>query len=836
MRGAPPILWIAVGFAAGAAASTAIGFDRTLLSLLIVSCPIALWRGPKSRAIPLVVAFAAGLGWAVAAERGRQRCAPAATDGAAAALAGYFIQASAEGPSTLVAGTGPGGCRAQMRVYVRDEAPPEARPVVVRGRWFRSVRPDGSEAVSLVASGVEEAEGEVPWTVRIRAAIRRRAAAALELRVGSQAAVASALVLAERHGVSRELWDAFARSGTAHLLSISGFHVGVVAALLGGLLSTAALPPRRRALGIAIGVWAYVLVIGAPTSATRAAWMTTAFVLGRLRQTPARALGALGLSMLMIALLRPETVAGAGFQLTVTGTAGILVMTRWIMKHWPDHPFRDWIASPVAAGIGASVFTAPVLAYHFGQIPLLSLPASIALTPLVAAAVPGVIVTIVLDMLHLPGASMAGMGAEGLLFAVTRAAAWMGALSRYGRVADAPRGSPPHCGGPRADGADPGSRGGPVPWSGPRSRASRRWRCSGRDRPRSWSRGVEPSGSSPLTWGQGDAIAIRTPGGRWLLVDAGPRTLGGYDAGLARVVPYLQSQGARRLEAIVLSHPDEDHAGGLASVLRHIRTESVLGPGLGSGQAGHMDGLAEAREAGVPWRRAVRGDAWQIDGVRFEVLHPPREGMDPRRAERMVGRLPAGVRGLRGGLHRRRRRRGGGADHGGGRGRARRPAPSARRRRAAACAAPGRSHPPEGGASREHHLDLGGVPGTHLARGGDHSGGGPQPLRPPGPGRDLAAAAGGGARLQDRPARHRHRHRAQRRQHRGQDQPGLTPPTPLPLAAGDPGGASGNAPLHADAHPDAARTTRSPERRQPPSLRAAPPRPIILRVPEGFVY
>ena len=78
MRGAPPILWIAVGFAAGAAASAAMGFDRTLLSLLIVACPIALWRGPKSRVIPLVLSFVAGLGWGQADLRERGRCAPAA--------------------------------------------------------------------------------------------------------------------------------------------------------------------------------------------------------------------------------------------------------------------------------------------------------------------------------------------------------------------------------------------------------------------------------------------------------------------------------------------------------------------------------------------------------------------------------------------------------------------------------------------------------------------------------------------------------------------------------------------------------------------------------------
>ncbi|MDE2795204.1 MAG: DNA internalization-related competence protein ComEC/Rec2 [Gemmatimonadota bacterium] len=626
MRGAPPILWTATGFAAGAAASTALGFDRTLLLLLIPAVPILLWRGPASRAFTVLLCFVAGLAWGTSDHRAREACNAAVADGAEASVRGYFVRSSAEGASTLrvTSGVG-GGCGAPVRVYSRKGAPPEARFVTVEGRWFRSERPNGSVAVYLSASSVEElgaTAGAVPWTDRVRSAIRGRAARALDRRLGEQAGVASALVLAERDGIPRELWDAFARSGSAHLLSISGFHVGVIAALLGGLIALAGRPPRTRAAAMATGVWGYVLLIGAPTSATRAAWMTTAFVLGRLRQTPARALGALGLSMLMLTLLRPSVVAGAGFQLTVAGTAGILVMTRWILRHWPDHRGRAWIASPVAAGIGASVFTAPVLAYHFGQIPLLSLPASLLLTPLVAAAVPGVILTIVMDVLHVPGAAIAGAGAEGLLHTVTSVAAALGDL----------------------------------PWTvahvTPREAAlltagallplllatGARWRIRPAVRAL-----VSALSAFAVLWagqaalslagrgalhivaidvGQGDAIALRTPRGRWLLVDAGPRGFGGSDAGLTRVVPYLHGQGARRLEAVILSHPDEDHAGGLAAVLRNVRTAAVLGPGFSAGQSGHMLGAEEARQADIPWRRTAAGDAWTLDGVDFEVLSP----------------------------------------------------------------------------------------------------------------------------------------------------------------------------------------------------------------------
>ena len=75
---------------------------------------------------------------------------------------------------------------------------------------------------------------------------------------------------------------------------------------------------------------------------------------------------------------------------------------------------------------------------------------------------------------------------------------------------------------------------------------------------------------------------------------------------------------------MILTHPDEDHAGGLAAVLQNVSTRAVIGPGLSAGQSGHMDGLAEATQAGVPWRRAFAGDSWSVDGVDFRVLHPKR--------------------------------------------------------------------------------------------------------------------------------------------------------------------------------------------------------------------
>ena len=126
-----------------------------------------------------------------------------------------------------------------------------------------------------------------------------------------------------------------------------------------------------------------------------------------------------------------------------------------------------------------------------------------------------------------------------------------------------------------------------------------------------------------LAVGQGDAAVVRTPAGRWIVVDGGPRTLG-YDAGTAVVVPFLRRAGADRtgVALVVASHGDEDHLGGLPAVVRAFHPALVLEPGEPLPRPGYRRWLAEVAEAGSRWRAARTGDSLALDGVRVRVLHP----------------------------------------------------------------------------------------------------------------------------------------------------------------------------------------------------------------------
>jgi competence protein ComEC len=130
-----------------------------------------------------------------------------------------------------------------------------------------------------------------------------------------------------------------------------------------------------------------------------------------------------------------------------------------------------------------------------------------------------------------------------------------------------------------------------------------------------------------LDVGQGDAVAIRTPAGRWLLVDAGPIEER-YDAGERRVLPYLRARGATRVEAMVLTHPHADHIGGAPAVMRGMPVGRLVEPGLPFASPLYREVLRTARTRGVAWAAARQDRVIRIDGVEIVILWPTPPSLD----------------------------------------------------------------------------------------------------------------------------------------------------------------------------------------------------------------
>src|SRR5690606_13341733 len=139
-------------------------------------------------------------------------------------------------------------------------------------------------------------------------------------------------------------------------------------------------------------------------------------------------------------------------------------------------------------------------------------------------------------------------------------------------------------------------------------------------------RGLPPDGSADvivLDVGQGLSVLVRTAN-HALLYDMGPARPGGFDAGAATVVPALHALGVRRLDMAVVSHGDNDHAGGFASVMQAFPATMVLAPE-------GMWGPRKTWEWRTPrWPRFAAsaaptgcrsGQSWRWDAVAFRLLH-----------------------------------------------------------------------------------------------------------------------------------------------------------------------------------------------------------------------
>jgi competence protein ComEC len=449
---------------------------------------------------------------------------------------------------------------------------------------------------------------------------REALAERLEGLYGPRAPLVSALVLARREGLDRELRQGFARAGIAHLLAISGFHVGVVAGLVYALLRALSVG-RRRAAGWAAGAtWAYVALLGFPDAASRAAVILTLVSVARVRGRPAARWSPLGAAFLLLVLLDPARVASVGFQLSFLGAAG-LVAGRAPLEARLSRVGRGrlprWLVDGVSAGAAATAATLPAVAWHFEEVSVVGIPATLAASPLVSLALPGALASLLLEPVAPgPAAFLAG-GVDTLLLLLSHGTERVGALPwaavwiprEWTALAGIGAGGAWIVA--RSRGAAAGSR----------RLASVSWAAA---LVLGWPLLLVAAGRGTLEIrildvGQGDAIALRTPRGRWVLVDAGPPWEG---RGPGPVVGPLRRLGVHRLEALVFTHPDADHVGGGVDVLQALEVGAVLDPGVATGKEGYVDLLEEAMARGVPWRRARAPLEWTIDDVTIQVLHP----------------------------------------------------------------------------------------------------------------------------------------------------------------------------------------------------------------------
>ncbi len=452
-----------------------------------------------------------------------------------------------------------------------------------------------------------------------------------------------ALVLGQRGELGIRAKDAFSGTGTAHLLAISGLHLGLVwgLAYLVLRLGLAAWPglalgwpvPKLAAVGALLPCAAYAALAGASTPTLRALVMALCLVAALLWDRPYRPSGALALAALVIGLIWPESLFSLSFQLSFTAVAAILLLVGPLSRRVQRRQGRGGrLAAGLAAWLvlsgGVGLVLWPLAAPHFHLLPLLMLPANALLVPLVA------LLTLPLALL---GALLALAWPAGGLWlwslallparAVVELALWLGGLP----------GAVIHLAGPGW---------GAVLlfyaallalalWPGTRDRL---WGLAGLAIALlCWLLpGTPPPDGSLRAWildvGQGSSAVLRLPRGQVLVVDGGGWPGSAFDFGRRVVAPVLWSRGFSRLDVLACSHAEADHAGGLPFLLRWFHPARLWTNGSAprSGPYGRLLALARQRKVPVAGPgRLVR--ELELGGARL-LLAWPRPGDRPPRA------------------------------------------------------------------------------------------------------------------------------------------------------------------------------------------------------------
>ena len=440
---------------------------------------------------------------------------------------------------------------------------------------------------------------------------RARIAGELARVLGDRSAlgILSGLCVGARERITREQWDVFAVTGTTHLMAISGLHVGLVAGFVFfGVRRLWRLAPGcgRRiaatdAAAAASGVAAlgYSLLAGF-TVPTQRALIMLGVVLGLLllRRTP-RPAHHLGVALLAVLLIDPLAPMAPGFWLSfaavgviLLGISGTTAATGGAAGRFGQYARIQWV---VSLGL------APLTLWLFGRAPAVAPLVNLLLIPLFSfVIIPLALAGVALLWLLPP---LGGLLLHAAAFVVERswpAVEWAAALGGS-------FGGQPGFGALAL--AVPG-----IVWLV--------WhRLPGRAvalfllLPLVLARPAAPAhGDFRLTLldvGQGLAAVVRTHR-HTLIYDTGPSFESGSDTGTLVVLPYLASQGIREVAVLVVSHEDNDHAGGARAVLaRFPRARLLAGP----------------RAAAVAGRHATpchAGLRWRWDGVSFAIVHPPR--------------------------------------------------------------------------------------------------------------------------------------------------------------------------------------------------------------------
>ncbi len=484
------------------------------------------------------------------------------------------------------------------------------------------------------------------------------------------------MLFGERRALDEDTEKHFARSGVSHLLAVSGLHVGMVAAVLWSLWKKARVTGAAAFFLTLFFLFAYVYITGLKPATLRAFIMIAmamgAVYLGRRRDL----FTALAAAAFITLVYNPLLLFNAGFQFSYAATASIILFAsplrqRIIVffdraaslfgalpanggKELPQaemtadadtvatltealspvlSTLRGKLSSLAAVTLAAQAGVLPLTAYYFGEISFVALLANILVLPLMPLIIFTGLTAAVLGLVIPPVAALLLLAGYPLLFYTLFVTEFVGGLPYAFMSVYPPR----------------------LHWLGYYylfffsaalwGRKLLHLVSIRRDRLSfyfltavlllalffTWPGVFEGSGGNLevvfLDVGQGDAIYIRTPHGGNILLDGGgrPAYLGEVDGpGRSVVLPYLEFRRVKKLDMVIVSHPHEDHYGGLLAVLEEIPADMLVTSADESSARHYLELLNLAERKGIPRKIVEKGDRLFLGpSLEAVVLNPP---------------------------------------------------------------------------------------------------------------------------------------------------------------------------------------------------------------------
>lgn len=384
------------------------------------------------------------------------------------------------------------------------------------------------------------------------------------------AAVLSAMLLGDKADMDRKTKSLYQKSGIAHVLAISGFHISILGMTLYRLLRKLSIPSVVCSSAAICIVLVYAVMTGGGSAVTRASTMFILMLAADLCMRSYDMLTALAISSLVVLIKNPNDLSGAGFLLSFTAVLGIALLSPLLPKKTEKGKVKKWInsylISPFEVSFCIQIFTLPVMLWFYYAVSPYSFLLNLIVLPLVSLLLPVSMLALVLNkaQLLLVSANLLSL-MEGLCSCVQKIPYSVLVLGRprwwqitvYYMVLSLVilflyQQKKKKISNVRYIAVGIAFFAALVFLLLP----ARRDNCI-----------------DMLSVGQGDCVVLRNKVGRCMIVDAGSNSES--NIGIYRLIPYLKYQGIRNVDAVFVSHAHTDHLSGVIELLQESEGEGI---------------------------------------------------------------------------------------------------------------------------------------------------------------------------------------------------------------------------------------------------------------------